>query len=537
MNIISGMVLAAFPESGRIVEAVRVGAEDTLGAKTVNELMNYWARLPGHFSELVMWILNAGIYGTGIAESSWRFEERTRVYRRVEFDPLSQSEVTTTEHALTPAYDDPLLQTFDPRDFFPDHSQTLMALMNGACRRFKITASQARDRAERGVYDKAKVNRAIEYGGSHEGNVENRHEDMTDVNPERESHPAFHEMTGFRYIGKVPYAVDGADALDFVEVVCLGGETIREEVWPREMPWHDVRITPRPGSFWGISPGEVVRHDQDFLDTLKMMMADAVVKLTHPPHVYNKNADVDLSKLRAYRPTVPIGVMGDPNSAIGTPKYDPQLQPAFSMYAGVKQQMREGSSATDANQGLGLGTKRNSASEAVGMMERSAQRPELFVRLLEQEYLPPLVQFNLSLFSEFVEDTEDLARRIGKSNTTVALADIMPKYDIKLVGSRTRGTRDEKLSSFREIMAAAANPMIAPLIPLIPVISMFFDDLGQSEISAMVGNPQMIEAYMMLQQLAMPPGPQAGNGNGTTPSNPSPMTLPAQAAGSAQGVS
>ena len=539
MTIASGIVGATIPEPG-YAKAKRVGFEDIPRAKVVNELVEHSDRLEGAFTTNLEWVMQACIYGTGIKEIYWDYIEQPQEFRRLGFEPDpftgEMVPVDEVERLTAPVYDDVREEVFDVRDFFPDPGNNRISKMLGAVRRFKVSAATMKERAEAGIYKKSAVEEAAQ---KRQQTDAKEHEDKftgeeSDINTIRESHPDFMIETAYRYIGTVPW--DSPDGYQRREIVVAGGVVVRDEPWFRRLPWFDIKITPRLNSFWGISPGELIRFDQDFADVVKMMLADAVVRLVHPPHVYNKNSDVDLAKLRAWRPGVPIGVQGDPNHAIGEVKYNPQLQPAFMMQGGVKQQMREGSAASDANQGFGIGTKRLSASEAVGTFENAAKRPDMFAQVVEREYLPPCAKYKVKLYGEYLEDDEDLADRVGESNMVTGLADILHDYDIQYVGSRMVASKQQQLGVMREMMGALANPMLAPLLPIIPLFQKFFDQNGLHELAAMVGNPQMVEGYLALHGVVGQQGqnPQNGNGNGTTPSSPSPMTLPAQALGGVQ---
>jgi len=536
MSIVSGIVLAIAPEDDGFIKVKRRGLEDVLQAKTVSGLLEYFYRLEGHFNANVEWLMGAGIYGTGIKEDFWDFQEEPRTFRALEFDPFTGEEQSTEQVLEVPVFDDVRSESFSIRDFFPDPGVCNISRMKGAARRFKITAHLARQRAEAGLYNTAAVNRAISSrtrSDDEEHVTINHTEDETGLNQPKASHPDFLEMTGFRYCGQVPFRVKG-DPFFRREIVVINGETVRSKVWPRRLPWFDCRITPRLGSFYGISPAELMRYDQDFVDVLKMMLADAVVRSVHPPIIYDKNADVSLAKVRAWSADVPIGA--NRVDAVQQVPYNPPVGPAFGMYSGVIQNMRGVSTSSNENQGLGFssGVPR-SASAAVGQLQRAGIRPEMFNRVMEQEYLPPEGKYVLGLYQEHLEDSEDLANRIGQSEAVVALADILPDFDITFIGSRTEGTKEQELQAFREIITAGSNPALFPLIPWTDLLRKHFDRLGAHEIAAQVGNPQLIQLFLVLGQLAG--GGQnaaAGNGNQATATQPSPGALPAQNFGGVQ---
>jgi hypothetical protein len=338
-------------------------------------------------------------------------------------------------------------------------------------------------------------------------------------------------LVGYEYIGETEFRGDSDDPTIPTElttrrvITVLGDTTVRSKPWPRRTPFFDTRIIPRCGSqrsFWGISPGEIVRHDQDFADVLKMMLADAVVRATNPPHIYNKYAEVEVAKLRAFSPNVPIGA--NSTEAIQQVPYNPPVGPTFNMYAGVKTQMREASGALGSIQGLGLGIDRASATEAQATFQQAMDRPELFASIIERNDLPQLAQYVLELYQEFLPDNDpsELARRVGSSVPPVRLSDIALPFDIEFMGSRKQGTHQQKLQAYREIVASAAQPMIAQVTPWIPLLRKWYEEMGAPDIAAMVGNPEYMQLNLMLTQLG------SQNQGGSPPAPPSPPMLPAQ---------
>ena len=534
MTIASKIVLALFPHRSPFVAASGIGFEDIFKASITSGLIQHDFRLEGQFWNALCWILSLGIYGTGIMEAFWDYREEPRSIRLLDVDPLTGERRATASILTVPVWDDPRLSCVHVRDFFPDPSQSLLSRMLGAATRFRLTARRANEMADAGIYDTEEVNKAV----AHQHKLDSREQEdrsgdqVSGTNP-REAHSSFCEMRTYRYIGETPWK--RSDDFTKREIVVCNGRTIRNEVWARRLPWFECKAIPRGDSFWGISPAEVIRHDQDFADTLKMMLADAVVRMTHPSPVVNKFANPDYERLRRPRPDIPIKVEGDPNGAIAWPNFNPPIGPAFEMYAGTKQQMREGSGALGAVQGLGLGSKRFSASEAQLTFNQAMDRPELFATVVEREFLPPVGRYILGLYQEFLEDDpREISRRVGETTFPVDLSDIMGDYDIEFIGSRQQSPQ-RRIEAFREIVAASANPMISGLIPWIPLLREHFRALGADEIAAMVGNPQMVQIHMLLQGLMGGSGQNAmsGNQNGTTPSGPPLGALPAQLAGGA----
>jgi hypothetical protein len=535
MTLASKVVLALFPES-QFISAKGVGFEDVLRAKVVSDLLAYVHRLPNHFVVFLEWVIGAGVYGTSILDAFWLYREEARNRRAVEVTPYGD-EVSTMTPYNVPVYDDVRYSTTDIRDFFPDPGNTRMDDMLGAAKRFKMSGAQAMREVERGRFDRTAVENAIYMASSSDAAEmqDKPTEDASEMTHRRESYHEYVTLVGFEFYGETPFKAEGSDRpLEEVRrrvITILNGQTARSEGWPRRLPFFDMRFIPRNNSFWGIAPAEVIRFDQDFSDMVKMMLADAVVRSTHPPLIYNKYGDVDYAKLLRFNPDVPVGadLRQQPQAVYQLP-YNPPVQDAFIMYSGVKQQMREATGALGAVQGLGLGTKRFSASEAVQTFQQAMDKPELFARVIEQEYLPPLGKYTLSLYQEFLEDSEDLRKRVGETEAKVFLADILPEFDVQFIGSRNASTVQQELAAFREIVQASANPIIMQLVPWIPLLQKWFERIGAPGIAAMVGNPQLVKMNVMLNQIGVM-NSLSGNANGTTPRREPVGTLPAQAEG------
>ena len=528
MTIVSKIMLALFPED-RFLTLKPVGSEDTFKAEVAAKLLDYAFRLPNHYGVFFNWFLSAGIYGKGIIEAYWRYEEAEREARTVEYDMMVGREVSSFSTVVTPTYDDVEYCNIDVRDFFADPGASRLNKMAGAAKRFRLNAYKARSLAEAGLYEMAKVEDAIVAKQEHDSRQMTDRE-ATSMSPAKESWSEFSPMIGYEYFGEVARTNGHTERM---VVTVVNGITVREGSWPRRLPFFDTEFTPRLNSFWGIAPAEIIRHDQDFADIMKMMLADAVVRTTHPPFYYAKGGDVDLAKLRNYKIDTPIG-MNNPNEDVQQAQYNPPLNNTFAMYSQVKGQMREATGALGVVQGLGLGVDRASATEASNTFQAALDRPEMFARLAEREYLPPIAKYTLEMYKNTL-DSEELALRVGESNVgDVAIADIMGEFDIRFIGSRVEGSRQETVAAFREIISLAANPMVATMVPWPMVIAKFFEKLGANDIAAMVANPQLMQAQGAMQQ-ALGPGQGQGNGNGEQPSLAPPGMMPAQSGGQSIG--
>ena len=528
MTIAAKLVLGTMAEPG-FISANHVGGEDVFKSTVARKLIEHELTLEGHFWTFVEWIVCCGIYGTSVIEGHWDYQEGPRNFRSTQQTEFG--EFSTTETLMVPIYDDMRFQGVNIRHFYPDPGHTMLSRMRGAAKSFRVGRRDALARAESGLYKEEATKRAIEGDGLDENfaNDLSQGDDLWGTQAKK-AHPSFKEVIGFEYFGEVPWEPE--DGITHRVVTVLNGETVRNKPWPRRIPFFEMKITPRPGSFYGISPGEVMRYDQDFVNVLKMMMADAVVRDVHEQPIINRNAVADIDAFRRFKADHPLVVEGDPNSAVAWNKPRSDIGASGAFYSMTKGHMREGGGALGAIQGLGLGSKRYSATEAAQTFDQAMDRPELWGQIVEREFYPPVGKYTLGMCQEMLEDGEDVQRRVGETEMPVQLGDILADFDVKFIGSRQQGSKAERLQAYREIFAASSNPMVAPLIPWIPYLRKYFEDTGAPEVSQMVGNPELIQMYLMLQQLTSPQS--AGNGNGEMSSAQPNGMLPAQGFGNAQ---
>lgn len=539
MTIIAKIMGTIFPE-GDFVRAKNIGWEDVQKSSNVSKLCHYIFRNPEHYLTGLEWLMSTAIYGTGHVESYWDYCSGPRVVRQFDQDPFTGQTTETQSIADMVIYDDVRIMPVDIRDVYRDFGCSRLSMSRGVAKRFRIDAMEAMRRAQKGMYDMAKTKEAISSAQKMDAQTSmDKPSNLTsDLSSEVDQFPDFLPLVGYEYFGQIPFMVKtDVDVPEYAlynaVITVLAGKTVRADIWPRGLPIHECKIIPRLGSPYGIAPLEIIRTDQDFVDVLKMMLADAVVRMAHPPPVYSKDADVDVRLLRKFAPDVPIGARSVEDIQLF--QYNPQVAPAFSMSQGTKGSMREGTGALGAVQGLGLGTKRFSGTEAAETFKAAYDRPELYASVVEKVYLPPLAKYGVSLYQEMLpaDDPMELQKRIGQSAYPVTLADIQLDYDIEFVGSRVEGSKAELVQAYREIFQASSNPIVNQIMPWIPFLRMYFDKMGATEIAAMVGNPMLIQLNTMLSQLGQP-APAQGNGNGEIGAGAPPGMLPAQTMGGPQ---
>lgn len=515
------------------------GLEDAVGkAPTVSKLLRYDFALPGSFRTFVEAIIDMLLFGTSIIEVGWEYCEYEMPVRTVTSEMGVELDEWTRQRV--PVYDDVRLTAVDIVDFYPDPSRYRIEDMCGAAKRFRMTAWEARQKAAGNIYDGAAVERAI--GDLSRGNatssVTSRDNWRRGIDQPADTAQGseFQDMIGYEYWGNVPWVDDYGSSRRVITV--LNNVVVRDDPWPLadpHLPWHTLIINPVQGRFYGISPAEVIRYQQDFADAISMLLAEAIIRKVKPPVAYDPEAtDPDISRLNVWsRSDTPIAIRGGPN-AIGTLRYDADITAGFNMLGGLKASMEEASGALGGISGE-AGPDREAASVGVQRVQMALDRPELAGMVLENVCLPPIGEAMLRRNQQFL-DTEGLRLRVGEIPEPVWIGTIMGDFDVEFVGSRMALSRQEKLQSYDRLTAmSAAIPPLQALIPWMEIAREMVDDVLQlPEVAARMRDPNMVMAnMMMMQQLA--PGAGAANGNGVGPQPEPAGLMPAQAAGGEQG--
>lgn len=523
---------------GKFVQAQPVGYEDVAKSQAVTRLLRYAFGLPGHFRTLVEAFVDMILFGTSVVEVYWRYEEREVVVRRVMTDGMT--EVSSTTRQTLPVYDDVCIRNIDIMDFYPDPAKYRLEDMGGCAKRFRMSKAEAKRQADTGYYRKTEVTDAVNAAPSGAAAKETSFRAGYDQPAQTDPVPSFGDMIGYEYWGDIPKDADVRDD-ETNEVVTRGvitilnGKVVRAKAWPLtddKLPFESFYINPVQGRFYGISPAEVIRFDQSFADAIKMLLAEAIVRQVHPPIAYDSDAEFDPAKLREWKADLPIPIRGGPQS-IGTLRYDANVQNGFALLTGLKDEIKGGSGALGGIQGEN-GPDRESASVGTQRIQMALDRPELAGMVLESECLPSMARKFLKRYQQFLDDREDLARRIGELPEPFWIGDIMGDYDVRFVGSRNAMSNQEKLQGIDRLVSyGTAIPAFQMFLPNQQVGQMIVGELlGLSEAAAQMGDPATMQQNMLATMAMNQAGGQGGPAQNGVPPTPQPGgMLPAQAAG------
>lgn len=532
MTYASKLIRAIFGDQRHeYVQARPTGWEDAATkSPTATKLLKYVFGIQGHFRTFVETVIDMILFGTSIIESPWRYEEREMLVRSV--SSAYGVETFDETRLKVPVYDDVCLRTIDANDFFPDPSRYRIQDMNGAAKRFRITAQQAKTMAEAGIYKRKAVETAINDATSAGG--ERLSSFRTGIDQPEEPGKAqsgFKDMVGYEYLGEIPWN-DGTNTRGVITVI--NNVTVRNDFYPLsdpQLPYHSFIINPTQGRFFGISPAEVVRYDQSFADAIKILLAEAIIRQVHPPIAYDPDSELDVAALQAWKADAPLAIRGGPNS-VGTLQYNANIGNGFAMLQGLKMGIQDTSGASGGIQGE-PGPARESASVGVQRLQFAMDRPELAGMILENECLPPLALGILRRYQQFLQGTEDLKKRVGELPEPAWLGDIMGDFDVSFFGSRQVASRQMKLQALdRGIAYASVIPAAQLMMPTTEVMKFIWGELLElPEIIAQIGNPQDVMRNATAMQMF---GNNAGASQMPRPAQ-APGMMPAQASGGEAG--
>jgi hypothetical protein len=168
-------------------------------------------------------------------------------------------------------------------------------------------------------------------------------------------------------------------------------------------------------------------------------------------------------------------------------------------------------------------------------MQMALDRPELAGMILESECLPPIARSILKRYQQFLENTDDLKKRVGELPDPFWIGDIMADFDVRFVGSRNAMSKQEKLQAFNMMTTfAQAVPAAQMFLPHVEMMQMIVGEwLGLPEAAAQIGDPQQMQQNALMTAAMSMAGQQGGGpqNNGVPNAPQPPGMMPAQAAG------
>ena len=500
MKFASALTRTVFGDRrGEFLTADPVGYEDVDKGTTASRLLRRYFTRRGVYRTVCEAFTEMPLIGTTVLEVGYEYREVPTGVRSVGpgYDRMGVERVI--------ARDGPSLRMVPCWDFFPDPYEDRIERMCGAAKRFQISLYCAEQLAESGVYDGEAVEAAKLGQGSNSVKAEWRN--LSQGFPDAAQNGRG-PLVGYEYHGEYK---DGSRKT----ITVLEGEEVRNTEYvyaDPELPFYDIVMNPVAGRFYGLSPAEVMRYDQDLADCLKELSARAVIRSVHPPIAYDPDTDVDQDLLRRWYADMPIPVRGGPNS-IGTLKYDADVGKVFAMHQRLTADMQGSGGATAALLGS-PGPDREAASVGALRFQAANDLLEFAAGVLERDCLPAMALAVLRRYQQFTSD-EDLPKLVGERPEHVDLADIMGEFDIRFIGSRLASTRQQKLAAYQTLIGlASAVPAMQVQIPWSKLAQAIIGDLLElPEAVAAVGTEGMASGLAMML---------ARGGFGQSPGAPAP---------------
>lgn len=526
--------------------ARRVGVEDTYKAGTATRLLEYDYSLEGQYRKLYLWAKHGLLVGTGTVGQSWRYYASPRRQRSLEVDPYTGDEIISESGGMTIECDDPELRNIDPFDFWPAAARfTGMKDMPYGIERIRLTARTARRLVEQGYLDGPSTEKAIVNAKALTGRMgvidalDREDQDWReglDLPEDADLPDEFTPLVGYCYSGEIPWERDDSEEAWGV-ITVIAGEGCGFMPWNlprRRLGFYDFTVTPMAGSYWGLSPLEVSRFDQDAVDVLKSLTIDAARRTALPPFEVREGGVVNKNDLKRFHMDRPI-VSRDGDSVKQIP-YSAPIERLGALAQSMKGSMRERTGALDVNQGLPFGTKRLSGTEAALQGRAAGLRPGALAEFAERDALPPLGRGALELYQDVLVSSDEVTMRIGERPEAVPLASILTEYDLRFVGSARVKDREQRLSALERATAQIGALPISARFPWGLWLGQYLRELDQPELEAAVDDPQEVRTNLLVQMLSgAGGGAPAANGNGQFSAPQDAGRLPAQEAGRALG--
>jgi hypothetical protein len=264
---------------------------------------------------------------------------------------------------------------------------------------------------------------------------------------------------------------------------------------------------------------------------LKMNIADATIKMTHPQPLVSSDKISDPEKFMAFRPNSPIMVDGGVSDSAAYLQYRPDIASALGVLSYSKDSMRNRAGMPDVNQGLGFSSNPRSASEASLQASRASSRPEMIAGLAEREALPALGKGLIALNQQFLDDSQALSLRVGALPAPVSIQEILLDYDLEFVGSRRQHNKQSRVEALERAAQVVGQLPVAAMFPWGDFMARYLGALDLPELEIAVANPEMTLQHLLMT-IAARGGGGAGPANNDVGARTGPAgLLPAQAAG------
>lgn len=489
------------------IKVVPLGLDDPDKARLLQRLITAVLDQPGNFRTFYQIFKESFMLGTSVMQIGWDTRERRQMLPQPVFDEFGGFAGTGMSPEDVIYRDQPLIESVDLYDFYPDPSGTrIQRDMSGVAKRFRLTRGHARDLAAAGVYDKAAVEAAIagiEHGEKRDSKGIGGAERMEGF--ARDTAKGLEPLVGFEYWGKYPFPTqDGASNR---VITVLEGVVVRSHINPfmdGGIPFKEVTTNPVQGRFYGLSPAEVNRFIQDAADHFLMVSNDAADLMTRMPLLMGSAFGGDTKALRDRRFNDIIECR-NPDMVKPLPIDTNALTLAAAQRVSMKQTMRESSGFTDPMQAIPSAT-RKTATEVSEIVRFATQRVEMMATLIERNDMPWVGRMLHSRLRQFLPDGGALTVLNGEP-LRVPFEAVDFDADVRFVGSRHAISKFQEVAQLREAISVLGGaPEIAAAFP--KLVERLLDKMDIPDAALMV-----MQAQQMLAQQQMMGQNTSGSGS------------------------
>ncbi len=436
-----------------------IGADDPEKARLLTRLLTAVFRQPNMFRTFYQAFKDSFILGTSILELGWEQDSRAQV------TPNGGVEQVEFKNNF-------MMRSVDIFDFYPDPSGTRIQYdMEWVVKRFRISKPEASRLARRGVYNTERTRRALSKGSktiSTESHGELRFDPGQAIVPDQ-----YGVLEGFEFWGRTP--LKHGDGANNRVITILEGENVRSSINPfidGNIPFKEIVVNPMTGRFYGLSPSEVIRFQQDSADNMLMTINDVTNAAAHGPLLVGGGFGGSMNRLHK-RGLLDLIECSNPDMVKPLPIDINAIQLSMQEWTRRKQTMREASGASNPTQAI-ASSGRQTATEISELTRAASQRVELMTQIFEKDDLPHIGRTAHSRIRQFGPQSGLLAVLDGEQ-FEVRLEDIDFDSDVEFVGSRNAESRFQRDARFREVISLlSTNPEIVMSYP--DLITRYFRD-------------------------------------------------------------
>ncbi|MHA2069132.1 MAG: portal protein, partial [Candidatus Thorarchaeota archaeon] len=320
-------------DSPEIIMAQPIGADDPEKARLLSRLLTAVFRQPNMFRTFYQAFKDSFVLGTAILEMGWEQDSRAQV--------TANGGVEQVEYKNNFS-----MRPVDIFDFYPDPSGTrIQHDMEWCVKRFRISKPEASRLARKGVYNVERTRRAIDKGSKtipSDAHGDSRYEkDLAQVPDE------YGIVEGFEFWGRTP--LKHGDGANNRVITILEGENVRSSINPfidGNIPFKEIVVNPMTGRFYGLSPSEVVRFQQDQADAMMMMITDVTNSAAKGPLLVGGGFGGNMNRLHQ-RGLLDLIECANPDMVKPIPVDSNAVQLAMQEWNRRKQTMREASGAAN----------------------------------------------------------------------------------------------------------------------------------------------------------------------------------------------